>query len=83
LPYHELYCSDDKIARCTEIGIELLIDDSPRNLEGAIAAGIVPATLLHPWNRDLCEEESIVCAEDWPTLAGRLEPTIALAATPP
>ena len=39
LPYDELYCSDDKVARCTEIGIDLLIDDSPENLERAIDAG--------------------------------------------
>ena len=29
------YCSDDKIARCVEIGIDVLIDDSPVNLERA------------------------------------------------
>ena len=32
LPHDELYCSDDKIARCLEIGIDVLIDDSPVNL---------------------------------------------------
>ena len=32
LPYDELYCSDDKVSRCEEIGIDLLIDDSPENL---------------------------------------------------
>src|SRR3954471_17428841 len=31
LPYDELYCSEDKVARCVEIGIDLLIDDSPVN----------------------------------------------------
>ena len=39
--------------------------------------GITPATILHPWNRELCEEEDIVCASDWPTLARRLEPVLA------
>ena len=33
LPYDELYCSYDKVARCREIGIDVLIDDSPVNLE--------------------------------------------------
>ena len=35
LAHDELYCSYDKLARCQEIGIELLVDDSPVNLAGA------------------------------------------------
>jgi uncharacterized protein len=76
LPYDELYCSMDKVARCREIGIELLIDDSPENLLAAIDAGIAAATLEHPWNREICEEEDIVCAPDWTQLAQRLEPVL-------
>ena len=76
LPYDELFCSFDKVSRCTEIGIDVLIDDSPVNLARAVDAGIVPATLLHPWNRDLCEEEDVVCAEDWPGLAKALAPVL-------
>ena len=76
LPYDELYCSWDKVARCREIGIELLIDDSPVNLEAAVDAGLRVATLAHPWNRDVCEEEDIVCAPDWPALARALEPIL-------
>jgi uncharacterized HAD superfamily protein len=73
LPYDELYCSFDKVSRCREIGIDVLVDDSPVTLMAAAEVGITPATILHPWNRELCEEEDIVCAEDWPTLARRLE----------
>jgi hypothetical protein len=76
LPYDELHCSYDKIARCAEIGIDVLIDDSPVNLTAAQERGIVAATLLHPWNRDLCEEEDVVCAEDWPGLARALAPVL-------
>ena len=76
LPYDELYCSSDKITRCREIGIELLIDDSPVNLLAAVDAGIAGATLSHPWNREICEEEEIVCAEDWASLAVRLAPLL-------
>jgi uncharacterized protein len=76
LPYDELYCSFDKVSRCREIGIDLLIDDSPVTLMAAAEAGITAATILHPWNRDLCEEEDIVSAPDWPTLAQRLEPLL-------
>jgi len=77
LPYDELYCSWDKVSRCTEIGIDVLVDDSPVNLQQALAAGIVAATIRHPWNRDLCEEEDVVCADDWPSLAAALKPVLA------
>ena len=39
-PYDELYCSWDKIARCVELEIDILIDDSPVNLE---------KVFLHTW----------------------------------
>ena len=39
----------------------------------AIDAGMVAATLVHPWNRDVCEEEDVVCGHDWPELAAALE----------
>jgi beta-phosphoglucomutase-like phosphatase (HAD superfamily) len=77
LPYDELYCSYDKVARCREIGIDILIDDSPVNLEEALDAGIRAATLLHPWNRELCEIEDVICGEDWPELARNLAPVLA------
>ena len=76
LPYDELYCSWDKVSHAREIGIELLVDDSPVNLEAALEAGIRGATLSHPWNRDICEEEDIVCAPDWQALARALEPVL-------
>ena len=77
LPHDELYCSWDKVTRCQEIGIDVLIDDSPVNLERAIDAGIVAATIAHPWNREICEIEDVVCAEDWPGLARALDPVLA------
>ena len=76
LPYDELYCSFDKVSHCVAIGIDLLIDDSPVNLEGAVEAGIRGATLAHPWNREICEVEDIVCAPDWRRLARALEPML-------
>lgn len=77
LRYDELYCSFDKIARCREIGIEVLIDDSPVNLRRAIGEGIVGATILHPWNRELCRTVDVVAAEDWPALDVALERVLA------
>jgi uncharacterized protein len=73
LPHDELYCSYDKIARCVELEIDVLIDDSPVNLLNAVAAGITAATLEHPWNKDV---EDIISAPDWPTLRERLEPVL-------
>jgi hypothetical protein len=74
LPHDELYCSFDKVSRCREIAIDVLIDDSPETLLRAGDEGILPATIVHPWNRELCEDEDILCAPDWPTLADRLRP---------
>jgi uncharacterized protein len=76
LRYDELYCSFDKVGRCREIGIDLLIDDSPVNLLAALEAGITPATIEHPWNRDVVEEEGIVAARDWTGLRAALEPLL-------
>ncbi len=73
LPFDELYCSYDKIARAVEIGIDVLIDDSPVNLARADDAGIAAATIAHPWNREICAERGLICAEDWPELARRLD----------
>lgn len=80
LHYHELYCSHDKITRCREIGVELLIDDSPVNIERAIGEGIAAATILHPWNRELCGRLPVTAAEDWPSLERALAARLAPAA---
>jgi methionine salvage enolase-phosphatase E1 len=74
LPHDELYCSYDKIARCLEIGIDVLIDDSPDTLIRAVEVGITAATLEHPWNKDV---PNVIGAPDWPTLAQRLQPVLA------
>lgn len=76
LPFDELYCSFDKVTRCCEIGIDVLVDDSPINIARAVEQGIVAATLLHPWNADVCEEEDVVCAADWPELERKLAPVL-------
>jgi uncharacterized protein len=80
--FDDLYCSYDKIARCREIGIDLLVDDSPRNIARALDAGMRAATLVHPWNRDLCDEERVTCGADWLELADRLRPVLAGASRP-
>jgi uncharacterized HAD superfamily protein len=76
LPYDELYCSFDKVTRCEEIGIDVLIDDSPVNIVRALEAGIAAATIVHPWNRDVVETEDVVAAGDWPALEQALAPLL-------
>ena len=57
-----------------ELDVDVLIDDSPVTLARAIEHGMIAATLVHPWNRDLCEEDAeVVSAADWPGLAAALE----------
>ena len=77
LHFDELYCSYDKIARCREIGVDLLIDDSPVNIAAAVGHGITVATITHPWNEDVVEEEGVIAAADWPALARELEAALA------
>jgi uncharacterized protein len=79
LRHHALYCGDDKVAYGRRAGIGLLIDDTPKTLVAALAAGIAAATLWHPWNADLCSGGRVVCAPDWPALARALEPILAAA----
>jgi hypothetical protein len=78
LPFDDLCCSYDKVTRCVELDIDLLIDDSPLNLTAAIERDISTATILHPWNAELCEVEGIVGAADWPELAHKLAPQLAV-----
>ncbi|MEI7889734.1 MAG: hypothetical protein WCI34_05440 [Actinomycetes bacterium] len=77
LSYDDLHCSFDKIPRCVELEIEVLIDDSPVNILRAIEEGIIPATLEHPWNEDVCSSEAVLVSADWNGLAAVLEPALA------
>lgn len=63
-----------------QASFDVFVDDSPANLRGALEAGMRAATLIHPWNEQLCKEGDVVCAHDWPTLRARLEPILREAA---
>jgi uncharacterized HAD superfamily protein len=76
MPFDDLHCSYDKITRCVELGIDVLVDDSPVNLERAREQGILGATIEHPWNRDLAGD-GIVMAPDWSELRVRLGPILS------
>jgi uncharacterized protein len=77
MPYDDLHCSYDKVARCVELEIDVLVDDSPVNLANAAEHGIAGATILHPWNADLVETDGVIGARDWRELRARLEPILA------
>jgi uncharacterized protein len=83
LPYDDLCCSYNKVGRCAELDIDLLIDDSPANILAAIEAGMATATIAHPWNRDVCEVEDVVAVADWNELARLLEPLLGEPSRPP
>ena len=51
MPYDDLHCSFDKVTRCVELGIDVLVDDSPVNIVRAREAGIVPAHADPPLER--------------------------------
>jgi hypothetical protein len=76
LPYDDLHCSFDKISRCRELGIDVLVDDSPVNITRARDAGIVPATIIHPWNEELVARDGVIGARDWHGLRSKLAPVL-------
>jgi uncharacterized protein len=77
MPYDDLHCSYDKIARCVELGIDVLVDDSPVNLERAREQGIVGATIVHPWNAEIVKRDGVIGARDWRELRQLLAPVLS------
>jgi uncharacterized protein len=81
LPFDDLWCAPERMELCVREGIELLIDDSPLSIVGALERGIAAATIVHPWNEEVCEEEDVICARDWHELARLLAPVLDAAPT--
>jgi beta-phosphoglucomutase-like phosphatase (HAD superfamily) len=76
MPFDDLHCSFDKVTRCVDLGIHVLVDDSPRNIARAREAGMVAATILHPWNEHLVGEDGVIGARDWSELRKELDPVL-------
>lgn len=76
MPYDDLHCSYDKVTRCTELGVHVLVDDSPVNLKRATDEGMIGATIIHPWNAELVAANGIIGANDWAELRRRLDPVL-------
>jgi FMN phosphatase YigB (HAD superfamily) len=82
LRYDGLYCGADKVAHGVATGAAMLIDDSPETLLRAVDAGLLAATLRHPWNEHLRDVPEIVVADDWLGLAAALAPVLAAGRGP-
>jgi uncharacterized protein len=76
MPCDDLHCSFDKVTRCRQLGVHVLVDDSPVNLERARAEGILGATIVHPWNEHVVDRDGVIGARDWFELRERLEPVL-------
>jgi uncharacterized HAD superfamily protein len=73
IPFDQLRCGFKKVDHCREVGVGLLIDDAPENLENALAEGIAVATIRHPWNASLLREHpEITYAGNWTALGRAL-----------
>lgn len=76
MPFDDLHCSFDKVTRCVELGIDVLVDDSPRNIARAREAGMVAATIVHPWNEHVVGRDGVIGARDWHELRSELDPVL-------
>jgi hypothetical protein len=56
-----------------ELEIDVLVDDSPVNLDRAREQGILGATIIHPWNAELVESNGVIGAEGWTELRVKLD----------
>jgi uncharacterized HAD superfamily protein len=79
IPYDDLHCSFDKISRCVELHIDLLVDDSPVNIVRAREQGMLAATIVHPWNQELVagSDPGLIGAGSWDELEGRVDDALA------
>jgi uncharacterized protein len=79
LPFDDLRSAQplERVELCVREGIELLIDDSPLSIVRALEQGIAAATITHPWNEEVCEEEDVIRAHDWHELARLLAPVVS------
>src|SRR5215204_2886949 len=56
--------------------IHVLVDDSPANIAKARAAGMVAATIIHPWNEEIVDTDGVIGAADWRSLKAALDPVL-------
>lgn len=77
MPFDDLHCSFDKVPRCVELEIDVLVDDSPVNIVRAREEGILAATIVHPWNEAVLDRDGVIGARDWDELETAMRPVLA------
>ena len=50
MPYDDLHCSFDKVPRCVELGVQVLVDDSPVNIAKARDEEVTERVIAHHAN---------------------------------
>jgi uncharacterized protein len=76
LAFDDLHCSFDKVSRCVELGVQVLIDDSPVNIARAREQGILGATIIHPWNQEIVQRDGVIGGRTWSELRANLGPVL-------
>lgn len=59
----------DKVAYCAEHGIEVLVDDHPKLIEAAAAAGLAVCALRFPYNEQALTHAGLTGATSWSELS--------------
>jgi uncharacterized HAD superfamily protein len=70
----------DKIAYAARHGITTVIDDKPALLTAAADAGLVAASIRHPYLADLAGDRRLIIEDAWSALARRVEMAVAARA---
>ena len=78
MPYDDLHCSFDKVSRCVELGIDVLVDDSPVNLIKAQEGGNRRRDADPPVERGArAPRGDAIGAPSWHELRAKLDPVLA------
>ena len=77
MPCDDLHCSFDKVPRCVELGIHVLVDDSPVNIAKARDDGdrAAPRSSI-PGTRTVVAGDGVIGARDWRGLRAALDPVL-------
>ena len=75
MPYDDLHCSFDKVTRCVELGIDVLVDDSPVNIAKRARGGHRGRDDRPSLERgDRRAADGVIGARDWGGLQGGARP---------
>jgi hypothetical protein len=58
----------DKVQRCLDLGVEVLVDDHPDTIERGVKAGLRLLSLSWPYNTEVISRYRVPTAPDWTQL---------------